>query len=161
MNLATIQESINKFGVSKTLFDLFYKSVNTITYGKILQGMTVTMDTLDPRYLEGPEHYTYQILTAKQIADFARDPHNNLPAEFLEYADAKGDECYAILDGDRLAAYGWYSWKPTRISKELTLMFSPPMGLHVSGFHPSRLPWPAASCHWHGTRITTLYPTGL
>lgn len=34
---------------------------------------------------------------------------------FLRQAFAKGDECYGFLDGSVLAAYGWYSTKPTDI----------------------------------------------
>ncbi len=137
MNIHTIRESIKTFGFNKTLFDLSYKAINSLTYARILQGMVVTMETLNPTYLEGPEQYTYQILTAEQIAHFSHVPQNNLPEEFLQYAAAKGDECYAILDGDRLAAYGWYSWKPTRLSRELTLTFSPKWVYMYRGFtHP-------------------------
>ncbi len=137
MTLTDIQKSIQTFGFSKTLFDLTYKAVNSLTYARILQGMTVTMETLDPKYLKGPEQYTYRILTPEQVTEFAKAPTNNLPEEFLDYARSKGDECFAILDGDRLAAYGWYSWKPTRLSSQLTLTFSPEWVYMYRGFtHP-------------------------
>jgi len=35
--------------------------------------------------------------------------------DFVAEALAKGDECFGILDGQTLAAYSWYSTKPTRI----------------------------------------------
>ncbi len=137
MDLQTIRQSIHQFGIAKTLFDLSYKGINSFTYARILQGMTVTMATLDPAYLNGPQHYTYQILSPGQVQAFAKDPGNNLTEEFLAYAEKKGDECFAILDGDRLAAYGWYSWKPTRLSKELTLLFSDEWVYMYRGFtHP-------------------------
>src|SRR5699024_6299583 len=59
-----------------------------------------------------------------RLWQLARDPENALDASFLNEALAKGDRCYAILDGERLAAYGWYSRQPTRIDPpELLLGF--------------------------------------
>ena len=44
--------------------------------------------------------------------------------EFVAEALAKGDECFGILDGPTLAAYSWYSVKPTRtIPQELFIHF--------------------------------------
>ena len=54
-------------------------------------------------------------LTEEMLRRFGRDPENNMSKSFLEEALAKGDECYGILDGTRLASYGWYSTKPSRI----------------------------------------------
>jgi len=54
-------------------------------------------------------------LTQEMLRRFAADPQNHMRASFLEEALAKGDECYGILDGTRLASYGWYSTKPSRI----------------------------------------------
>jgi hypothetical protein len=48
------------------------------------------------------------------IREFARDPDLDMSQEFVAEALAKGDECFGILDGPTLAAYSWYSSKPTR-----------------------------------------------
>ncbi len=64
-------------------------------------------------------------LTAEMLRRFGRDPENHLPKTFLEEALAKGDACYGIFDGTRLASYGWYSTKPSRIHpSHLILSFS-------------------------------------
>jgi ribosomal protein S18 acetylase RimI-like enzyme len=44
-----------------------------------------------------------------------RDEENGLPSSFLDEALAEGDECFGFLDGETLAAYGWYSRRPTPI----------------------------------------------
>jgi hypothetical protein len=44
--------------------------------------------------------------------------------EFVAEALAKGDECLGILDGPTLAAYSWYSSRPTRtMPQELFIHF--------------------------------------
>ena len=47
------------------------------------------------------------------LREFAKNPDYELSGSFLDQALAKGDECYGFLDGEALAAYGWYSNKPT------------------------------------------------
>src|SRR5207247_433621 len=70
---------------------------------------------VDPQFLPPPAPYTSMFLTSEMLRRFARDPENHLPKTFLEEALAKGDACYGIFDGTRLASYGWYSTKPSRI----------------------------------------------
>jgi len=36
---------------------------------------------------------------------------------------ARGDRCYALFDGELLAAYGWYSDLPTPIDEHFVLHF--------------------------------------
>ncbi len=49
----------------------------------------------------------------------------------------KGDYCYAILDGEKLASYGWYSTKPTSINPELVLYFNDQWVYMYKGYtHP-------------------------
>ena len=44
---------------------------------------------------------------------------------FVDEALRNGDECYAMRDGETLAAYGWYSTRPTPIHPaELVLQFA-------------------------------------
>ena len=58
------------------------------------------------------------------MREYARDPLNEMNDQFLDNALAKGDRCFAILDGDILASYGWYSNNATSISDELVFRFS-------------------------------------
>ncbi len=69
------------------------------------------------------------------LRQFAADPKNELPSEFLNEALAKGDECYGFLAGSDLAAYGWYSAKPTALDLPgLRLHFSDKYVYMYKGF---------------------------
>ncbi|MDX1429683.1 MAG: hypothetical protein R3282_05315, partial [Rhodothermales bacterium] len=61
--------------------------------------------------------------SAPQMREFVADPGNDLTDEFLDYAQSKGDRCYAVFDGDVLVTYGWYSRMPTRFIKGLQIEF--------------------------------------
>src|SRR5205085_675505 len=78
-------------------------------------------------------------------------PEYEMTEPFLHDAFAKGDECYAILDGSTLAAYGWYSNTPTAIDVPgLVLDFDPAYIYMYKGFaHP----------HYRGQRLHSIAMT--
>jgi hypothetical protein len=55
-----------------------------------------------------------RFLVPDEIEAFSRDPQNRLPRRFLDEALRKGDDCHAVLDGDRLASFAWYSREATK-----------------------------------------------
>ncbi|HEV8703104.1 MAG TPA: GNAT family acetyltransferase [Candidatus Polarisedimenticolia bacterium] len=108
-----IGRSIAKIGLAHTLHDLALRAANRAVLFKILKGMTV--ERVHAEFLVCPEPYRPMFLDEKMLMEYSRDTANDIPRGFLEEALAKGDECYGILAGDTLAAYGWYSRGPTRI----------------------------------------------
>lgn len=114
-----------KFGYGAMRHALKYSMINRFTFFKQLQGLTVTMETLDPKYLEIDPRYTCRFLTADELKKYAQNTESQICNDFLDEALPKGDFCYAILEGDALASYGWYSDKPTHISGNLKLTFDP------------------------------------
>ena len=70
---------------------------------------------VNPKFVTCPPHYVAQFLSPTAIRRFAQDPACDMTEDFVEESLAKGDECFGILDGRTLAAYSWYSTKPTRI----------------------------------------------
>jgi hypothetical protein len=125
MSFKNYQLLAKKFGYGAVSHALKYSLINKFTFYKELQGLTVTMETLDPRYLEIDEKYTCRFLTKEELHAYARDEANQITTQFLDETLPKGDFCYAILEGDVLASYGWYSDKPTHISSDLKLVFDP------------------------------------
>ncbi len=123
MNLKDYSRVYKKFGTAALLTDLFSKGLNQVTYYKNLVGMTLELESLDPTYLAIPDCFTGRFLTREELLQYAQDPQNDMPPSFLEYAFAKQDQCYGLLYQDQLAAYGWYSNLPTRLSHELSLHF--------------------------------------
>jgi hypothetical protein len=117
-----IRSSVATLGIPHTLHDLALKATNRVMLLKILKCMAV--ERVDPAFATCPEPYRPMFLTGPMLREFSRDPENEMPESFLEEALSKGDECFGLLAGDSLAAYGWYSRGPTRID---------PPGL---AFHP-------------------------
>jgi hypothetical protein len=108
-----IRDSVARVGVAGTLHDLSLRAANRVMVIKILKCMAI--ERVNPAFAACPDPYQAMFLSAPMLREYGRDPANEMPASFLDEALAKGDECFGLLSGDRLAAYGWYSSGPTRI----------------------------------------------
>ena len=138
MTLKELKLIKEKFGWKGVTHALKYSALNKFTFYKELQGMIVTMETLDPKYLKGNPAYIHDFLDETQLRMFAKDPETQITDAFLDRVLPKGDRCYAILDGEKLAAYGWYSTKPTNINRDLLLHFDPQWVYMYKGYtHPN------------------------
>ena len=111
---AMLQQALSKMkrhGVGRTAYLAAVRSAAAIAEFKILRGVFV--DRPDAAFLEC--RYDAKILSEAELREFARDAANEMSPEFVDAALARGDQCYAIRDGNRLAAYGWYAFGPTPI----------------------------------------------
>ena len=98
----------------------------------------VYIGTAEQEFLSLPPKYTAGFLDAAALAQYTSQPEYDLPESFLRRALSVNDECFAIRDGDRLAAYGWYSSSQNHFSDELTLHFSGEWVYMYRGFtHPA------------------------
>src|SRR5213594_3733221 len=114
---------VRRHGLAHALYDVGLKTVNRVVFLKILRG--VRIERPDPAFLECPGRYAPMFLPEKMIRDFARDEATGMPTTFVAEALSKGDECFGFLEGETLAAHGWYSSRPTRIDPpDLVLSFS-------------------------------------
>jgi len=131
-----IRSSVATVGVANTLHDVALRAANRVMLFKILKG--VTIDRVDQAFLACPEPYRPMFLEEEALRQFSRDPANEIPLGFLEDALARGDQCYGFLAGDTLAAYGWYTTKPTPLDVPgLALSFSDQYVYMYKGFtHP-------------------------
>jgi len=121
-----IRDSIARVGPARTVHDLTLRAANRVMLIKLLKCMSI--ERVNDAFATCPEPYRPMFLSATMLRRFGRDPENELPEAFLDEALSKGDECFALLSGDRLAAYGWYSSGPTRIDP-------PDLVLHPGGRH--------------------------
>jgi hypothetical protein len=127
-------ENLGRFGFKKLLYDLNYKFLERLfSYSKI-QGMTLTMSSIDPLYLNPDNGYEYRFLTETELREYAKDPGNQINIKFLEDALDKKNKCYGIIDQGRLAGYGWYSKNNTKINDELVLCFNKSWVYMYSGY---------------------------
>src|SRR3954464_15125104 len=67
------------------------------------------IDVPDATYLTLDGRYRAGFLDDDTIWRYSRHPDYDLNEESVRRALGVKDECFAILDGDTLAAYGWYS----------------------------------------------------
>lgn len=131
---AIVQKALRKLrrhGPAATVHLACLKLVNLILPFKILRGMHAKR--VEPALLACP--YRPAFLSAQTLRGLTQDPANELSPQFVDDALGAGDECYAIWDGECLAAYGWYSTRPTpAASPELMLHFAPGYVYMYKGF---------------------------
>ncbi|RMF60142.1 MAG: GNAT family acetyltransferase [Calditrichaeota bacterium] len=123
MDFDQIKRTYKNFGVGAVAYNFFYSAINKVTFFKVLVGMTLHPDDVAPQFFEIPPPFNGKILSQEELEMFSQDPENDLSQSFLQYALSKGDQCFGILDNGKLAAYGWYSNKPTRFNDTLDLHF--------------------------------------
>src|SRR5262245_8001471 len=107
--------------LADTVYDLVYNGVNRLTLLMVLK--CVAIDSVDRRYLQECDGYSGQFLAPSTLLALSENPEYEIEKDFLDEAVGKGDSCFAIFDGHRLASYGWYSTKPTKVNEDLELQF--------------------------------------
>jgi hypothetical protein len=118
-----IRENISKYGVGAVLHDLECRLANQFVQFQVLKGMTVQLqDVTDPGFFEAPG-FDARFVGEDELARFAQEGTHDISLDFLRKARARGDRCYALFDGQALAAYGWYSDLPTPIDEHFVLHF--------------------------------------
>jgi hypothetical protein len=132
----SIRSNVEHFGVRHSFYDLVYRARNRVVPFKVLKGVTISR--IDPDYLSCDARYRCFFLEPERVRALGRDSANAMPPEFLDEALGKGDECFAILDGEQVASYGWYATTPTAIDPpDLRLHFSAQYVYMYKGFtHP-------------------------
>src|SRR5258708_710886 len=129
-----IRENVRTYGMGATLHDIECRMVNKIVHFEILKGMTVRMqDVKDPGLFEA-QGFDARFVGEDELARFAHDGAHDVSLDFLRRARARGDRCYALFDGEALAAYGWYSGLPTPIDEPFVLHFDPAWTYMYKGY---------------------------
>jgi ribosomal protein S18 acetylase RimI-like enzyme len=121
--VTSIGRNLQTHGFRAAMYDVAVRTANTFVTWKNIQCLAV--EEPDPRFMTLAPEYRYIRLDRDALFSFSDNPKYELPREFLNDALEKGDECHAILNGGVLASYGWYSVKPTLLTKDLRLHFGP------------------------------------
>jgi hypothetical protein len=134
MNLGDLRRDLKNAGLAGLCYDVGYRALNRAAPFMVLKMMRITLAEADPRFLELQPGHRAVFLDEPALRRYALDPAHELTQAFLDQALAKGDRCFAILDGDVLASYGWYSGAETQITEELMLRFDPRWIYMYKGF---------------------------
>jgi hypothetical protein len=130
--IASVQRTIRNHGSQAAIYDVAIRSINKFVYLKTLE--CVVIERVDPGSLILPAHLDYVRLDGARLSSLGSVKENELPEGFIRDALAEGNECYAVLDGDTLASYGWYSKTPTLVNEDLRLHFDRQYVYRYKGF---------------------------
>jgi hypothetical protein len=132
MDLPTLRKLVSEFGLPATLQGLSQRVVSRAFHFRILKCVRICEP--NPKFLKVDERYAHRFLDEAILRGLTADPKFDVSTRFLDEALAKGDQCYGFLDGERVAAFGWYSLKPTKISDDLTFHFGSAYAYMYKGF---------------------------
>lgn len=140
MNLVKLRERLLRHAraqaLSDTVYNLIYKCVNRITLLMVLK--CIAIDVVDLKFLQGGDGYRCEFLSPEKLLTLSENREHQIEKDFLNEAIGKGDECFAIFDGHRLASYGWYATKPTKVNEDLELHFDERYVYMYKGYtHPN------------------------
>lgn len=139
-DLPSVQKAfrnLQRHGAGAFLHLLLMRLINAVVPFKILRGVHIAK--ADPAFFSYPPQYTPSFLSARELHRFASEPATEMSSAFVAEALRNGDECYAICDGETLAAYGWYSTRPTPIyPADLELTFADGYVYMYKGFTDQR-----------------------
>ena len=120
--VSSVERNLNNHGLRAAVYDVAVRVANTFMTWKNLQCIVITDP--NPACVDVAPEYRHVVLDREELMYFSKTDAYELPPEFVIEALDKGDECHAILHGDELASYGWYSRKPTPLNDELRVHFS-------------------------------------
>lgn len=126
MNVKYWTDSVRELGLLSTAHTMAYAALQRAVTYKALRGVVTEPGSLRYGADAGlPEGYHGSFSSEAQLRRLARDPASDLDDAFLDEALARGDRCYAVLEGDTLANYSWYSHRPRHIDERFDVHFDP------------------------------------
>jgi hypothetical protein len=124
MEVRSLRDFVDKHGVRAAAHDLACRAANALTGAMVLQGMSLTVDSVPTAFLKDEAGLRWGFLDQDVLLRAL--PHgaaDDMDERFIVEALERGDRCYGALAGDLLASYGWYSTRPTPVNRELLLRF--------------------------------------
>ena len=103
--------------------DLAHGALNRLTHVPVLNVWALRCASFQLSRGQADSQLKDVLLDESDVMRYADDPRNDLTGPFVRAALAKGDRCYAVLDGDTLASYGWCASSPTIVFPGLVVSF--------------------------------------
>ena len=100
-----------------------HKALNKLVYVDELRLFRLAWADADRSFLAAAGDWTARALAPAEVERFGGDAATGLHQPYLAEAQANGDQCFALLDGERLASYSWYSQKPTILTGAFRLTY--------------------------------------
>jgi hypothetical protein len=120
MDIPSILESVRRtarsHGKSSAFYDVAFRGLNKCLYYRVLHCLVI--EDINEKCIALPPEFRFVKLELPELLKFSMNREHELKPSFIHSMMEKGDECYAILEGDALASYGWYSRRPTLLDNE-------------------------------------------
>ena len=114
-----VYRSFINLTLGQFLFKCLISAARRLIYFRIFRIIILHLADVDPAYLAEIPGFAGRYLDRESIRKLADNPIYNLPDSFLDQAFGNGDKCYAFMQDNVLASYGWYSDKPHMINDQL------------------------------------------
>jgi hypothetical protein len=138
MNIKQVRDTATRFGLQAAAADIAYRAARRVTEVTVLQGVTLTILGVEPKFLSDDAGCRWAFLDRDALHGALRRGNAlGMDAAFIDAALGRGDRCYGALDGDDLVAYGWYSNRPTpvtSIADDMVLHFDPAYAYMYKGY---------------------------
>lgn len=106
---ARINEHRAKFGTAATLKWIAARIAYRLFHIEVVEVIWLDRDSLSTDEPSQDQGLEFRFLEINEIMQFAQDPLNEIGADFIHRASSSNDLCFAVLDGNQLASYGWYA----------------------------------------------------
>lgn len=134
MDIRAFYQDWRRDGTRTALHGLAMRVIKRVAPYDAMYGVQLTLEQLTFPACEIP--YETRFLEPHELLRFS-ELEPTFSAEFIRDVMDRGDRCYAILDGDQLAAYSWYSTRPTVVFGDMYLHFDPAFCYMYNGYtHP-------------------------
>jgi hypothetical protein len=131
-------KEVYRFFVTLSLGQFLFKcliwTAQQIIYFKVFRIMIHYLADIDPAYLAEVPGFTYRILDRETCNKLADDPSYDLRKTFLDRALSNGDKCYAFMQDDVVASFGWNSDKPAMIDDRFQFCYDNAYIYRTGGF---------------------------
>ncbi len=105
---ARLEQTRAKFGAKAALESVADRVGSLVAGLQVVE--VVWLENSQVSELSGDDpRFEFRFLRAEEVRRFAEDPDVDLSSELAARIEAGRDMCFAALEGERLAAYGWYA----------------------------------------------------
>jgi hypothetical protein len=112
-----------------------YVMTNQLVAVSIFDCLQLRPEDVNTELVTSAGAYECRFLAPDEVDRFASELESS-PVPIIGEALARGDACYVVLDGERLANIGFYSSRPTPVLNDLVVHFDPPYWYMYGGFTP-------------------------
>jgi hypothetical protein len=137
-------EYARRLGFRRAFYRGAYVMVNQVFPLTIFDCLQLRPEDVNRALVDSADRYECRFLEPDEIDRFAGDL-DRVSERVARDALTRGDACYAVLDGERLANLGCFAPQPTPVVNDLIVNFDPPYWYMYGAFTP--LPYRGRRLH--------------